>query len=64
MYMQTVDVSSARAEEADEARWDGLNLGSAEAVISAFNASNGKLLWRYTIPGTAMSFPSALVVGP
>jgi len=25
MYMQTVDVSSARAEEADEARWDGLH---------------------------------------
>ena len=41
-----------------------LFIGSAEAVISAFNASNGKLLWRYTIPDTAMSFPSALVVGP
>ena len=41
-----------------------LFIGSAEAVISAFNASNGQLVWRYTIPGTAMSFPSALVVGP
>jgi outer membrane protein assembly factor BamB len=41
-----------------------LFIGSAEATISAFNASNGKLLWRYIISDTAMSFPSALAVGP